>query len=365
MFGIGSTANGLYARTNVNGSITEVLIPGSWLGAPHRYRIEWTASQILYHIDGSLVHTANVAISQTMRPVISDFQAGGSSVSVDWLHMSPYSSTCSLTSRVLDAGESVIWDTMSWSSDVPTDTSLSLSYRFGNTPTPDGSWSAFVSVGSSPTNLGVSSRYIQYKADLANTNDTRTPVLQDVSFTSHVGTDTTPPTITGRSPTQNATDVPPDTNVTATFSEPMNAATINNSTFTLRADGATSDIAATVTYNAASMTATLNPNSDLAFSTLYHVTVSGSVRDLANNPLGSNQTWSFTTAAAPPLSVTDTTVAATKTMNQIWRSRSILFASPLRNLGCFRSWLALVECQSGDALPAASMQLAIASRAED
>ena len=58
-----------------------------------------------------------------------------------------------------------------------------------------------------------------------------------------------------------------------------------------------------------SMTATLNPNSDLAYSTLYHVTVAGSVADLAGNPLGSDATWSFTTGAAPLPVLSDTTAA--------------------------------------------------------
>ena len=60
MFGTGDTSDTLYARTNnVNGTTTDTLLAGSWLGSPHRYRIEWTASQVLFYIDGSLVHTAN------------------------------------------------------------------------------------------------------------------------------------------------------------------------------------------------------------------------------------------------------------------------------------------------------------------
>ena len=219
--------------------------------------------------------------------------------------MSPYSSPCSLTSQVFDAGESVVWDTMSWTSEVPADTSLNLSYRIGNTPTPDGSWSGFVPVGSSPVSLGGSSRYIQYKADLATTDTTRTPILQDVSITSHPGTDTTPPTITDRSPASGATGIARATNVTVTFSEPMNPATITAATFTLRASGAGSDIPATVSY--VNGVATLDPDSNLQWGTQYQVTVSATVADLAGNPLGSNEPWSFTTTDQG--SLTDTSVA--------------------------------------------------------
>ena len=77
----------------------------------------------------------------------------------------------------------------------------------------------------------------------------------------------------------------------------MDATSLNNTTFTLVAHGAGSPIPAAITYDAASRTATLNPTADLAYSTLYHVTVSGSVRDISINPLGSDDTWSFTTAA--------------------------------------------------------------------
>ena len=79
----------------------------------------------------------------------------------------------------------MIWDTMSWTRAVPTGTSLVLSYRIGNTSTPDGNWSAFILVDSSPAVLGGNSRYLQYKADLASTDAGLTPVLQDVSFTNH------------------------------------------------------------------------------------------------------------------------------------------------------------------------------------
>ena len=63
-------------------------------------------------------------------------------------------------------------------------------------------------------------------------------------------------------------------------------ASINDTTFSLQADGASSNMVATVTYDALSMTATLNPNTDLDYDTLYHVTVSGSVTDLSNNSIG-------------------------------------------------------------------------------
>ena len=246
-----------------------------------------------------------------MRPVISDYQVGGASVSVDWLRMGPpFASPCTFTSRVFDAGATVNWGTISWDGITPTGTSLALSYRTGNTPTPNGSWTGFTTAASSGAVLSVSSRYIQYQADLSASDTSLTPVLPDVTIT-HTGAiqDTTPPTITDRTPAPSAPDVAPGTDVTVTFDEAMSSASISGSTFSLRAEGAGSDVAATVSYDPASMTATLNPTSNLAYATLYHVAVSGSVTDVAGNQLGGDATWSFTTSAAPLPTLSDTTTA--------------------------------------------------------
>ena len=95
----------------------------------------------------------------------------------------------------------------------------------------------------------------------------------DVVFTTSAGSDTTPPTVTGRSPASGASGVAPTTPVTATFSEAMNAATVTGTTFQLL-NGST-PVSATVSYNAANNTATLTPSNPLAASTLYTATVKG------------------------------------------------------------------------------------------
>jgi hypothetical protein len=77
----------------------------------------------------------------------------------------------------------------------------------------------------------------------------------------------------------------------------MDPTTINSSTFQLF-DPSNTVVPATVTYDSNSLTATLVPNSALAFSATYTAVVSGGssgVKDLSGNPMGSNVTWSFTT----------------------------------------------------------------------
>lgn len=89
-------------------------------------------------------------------------------------------------------------------------------------------------------------------------------------------------------------------NITATFSDAMNASTINSSTFTLM-KGTTAapgeSIPGEVTY--ADKVATFNPASDLLVNTKYTATITTGAMDPGGNALAANKTWSFTTAAGP------------------------------------------------------------------
>jgi len=107
-------------------------------------------------------------------------------------------------------------------------------------------------------------------------------------------TDTTLPTVSLTSPVDLATGVAVNADLTATFSEAMNASTITAVTFTLM-QGIT-PVSGAVTY--AGAMATLNPTSNLAASTVYTATITTGVKDLANNALAVNKTWSFTTIAS-------------------------------------------------------------------
>jgi Domain of unknown function (DUF4082)/Bacterial Ig-like domain/Bacterial Ig domain len=121
----------------------------------------------------------------------------------------------------------------------------------------------------------------------------------DVVFTPDTATDTTLPTVTAITPSNDATGVSTSTTVSATFSEAMDAATINTNTFELR-NANNALVAATVSYNSANNTATLTPNAALTTNTTYTATVKGGtngVKDQASNALAQNNTWSFTTSA--------------------------------------------------------------------
>ena len=89
--------------------------------------------------------------------------------------------------------------------------------------------------------------------------------------------------------------------MTATFSEPMTASTINTTTVVLL-DPSSNPVPASIAYNATTSTATLTPTLELSAFTTYSATIRGGstgVMDFNGNALVSDYTWSFTTGAAP------------------------------------------------------------------
>jgi len=113
------------------------------------------------------------------------------------------------------------------------------------------------------------------------------------------GPDVTPPTVVGRVPAPNQTNVATGSAVSVTFSEPMNASTVS---FGVR-NGTGTVVAGSSSYNAQTNTATWSPAQAFSTSTTYTVTVpggAGGAKDVAGNPLAANDVWSFTTVAPTP-----------------------------------------------------------------
>ena len=112
------------------------------------------------------------------------------------------------------------------------------------------------------------------------------------SFTVTAAADTTPPTVTSRTPDNNATGVAVNTTVTATFNEPIAPATVTAASFTL-----SGGVTGTVSLNPAGTIATFTPSASLANSTTYTATLTTAITDVAGNALAANHVWSFTTGA--------------------------------------------------------------------
>jgi methionine-rich copper-binding protein CopC len=104
--------------------------------------------------------------------------------------------------------------------------------------------------------------------------------------------DTTPPTLTARTPAPGATGVPVGASVTATFSEAVQENTI---TVELR-DPTNALVSGVKSYDVGTRTVTFTPGAALAPSTTYTATVSGA-KDTAGNTMAA-VSWSFTTGGA-------------------------------------------------------------------
>jgi N-acetylneuraminic acid mutarotase len=113
--------------------------------------------------------------------------------------------------------------------------------------------------------------------------------------------DTTAPTVTAVAPQEDATNVAASTNVSGTFSEPVDPVTVSSATFTVVKEGTTSPVTATVTYLTGSNTARYDPNENLEPGATYTAKLKGGpsgVMDVAGNPLAADKAWSFTVIAA-------------------------------------------------------------------
>ena len=112
--------------------------------------------------------------------------------------------------------------------------------------------------------------------------------------------DTIPPSVTEMTPAAGQSGVDFGTKIHVAFNEAMSASTINANTIVLR-NSSNNLVAAKVSYDASSFTATLTPSGFLARSTTYTVIVksgAGGVTDATGNPWANDLSWSFTTVGA-------------------------------------------------------------------
>jgi hypothetical protein len=120
--------------------------------------------------------------------------------------------------------------------------------------------------------------------------------------------DTTPPTVVATTPLAGELNVQVTTAITATFSEPMDASTLNNAT--VRLDNSTGSITGAVTYDSVTRTVTFDPEHDLEYNETHTATITAGVRDLAGNYLSSAVAWNFTTAGPTSTTVSIADVIA-------------------------------------------------------
>lgn len=152
------------------------------------------------------------------------------------------------------------------------------------------------------------------------------------------GAVSTAPTVTTTDPAAGAIGVAVNANVRATFSKAVKG--VNATTFTLKNTTTNDPVSATVSYNATTRVATLNPAADLAAGVQYTATLTGgttAIRDSANTPLTPNpMAWSFTTASGSTDTVRPTVTARSPAANATRVSRTAnvtaAFSEPVQNV---------------------------------
>ena len=114
--------------------------------------------------------------------------------------------------------------------------------------------------------------------------------------------DANPPMVVSTFPVNSSINIAVAANITATFSEAMDPASISSTTMTLY-QGVT-PFAGIITYD--SLTATLNPAGNLTGNTVYTVTITTAVRNLSGSNIVTNYVWTFTTGDVIPPTVVST-----------------------------------------------------------
>ena len=114
-------------------------------------------------------------------------------------------------------------------------------------------------------------------------------------------TDVTPPQVQGRNPSAGSIGLPLHAAITVSFNEPMKTTSINDSTFRI-SGGVRGTVTATATR------ATFQPNWPLRPNTVYTVTLTSGIQDVAGNAL-TPTSWTFTTETDPRHRIHRKTVA--------------------------------------------------------
>jgi hypothetical protein len=150
------------------------------------------------------------------------------------------------------------------------------------------------------SNLNPGSTYVATISGVKSANGT--PLAADYQWSFSTGT-LVAPTVILTDPVNNATGVPVNKVVTATFSTAMDPLTINNSTFIMRQGN--NAVAGTVTYSGTQ--AIFTPAANFLAGALYTATIKTGAKNLAGTALANDYVWSFTTvgAVAPTVISTD------------------------------------------------------------
>ena len=169
--------DGVYARMNSGESVR---LSTTTLGAPHVYRIDWTASGFAFYVDGALATTIAREVTSNMVVIVSDAIPGGGTLAVDWVRVTPYISPCTFESRILYAGFQADWLDLTWSGVAPAGSVVSILTRSGNTATPDTNWTDWAPLNGTAI-PSAEARYLQYQLILSTSDPQVSAVVESVT----------------------------------------------------------------------------------------------------------------------------------------------------------------------------------------
>jgi len=243
-----------------------------------RYRLTTAGDMTLLSVDireggGSSLHLILTAVPDTTAPTVAGTSPANLAVSI------PADATISATfTELLDPA-------------TLTAASFTLNGNGGpvaGTVSSQGSTVTFTPSAPLVQGTTYSARIAANVEDLAGN-----PMAADHTWTfTTIEPDLIPPTIQYTIPPNGAGAISTGVSLAVMFSEAMAPATVTNVAFTLK-NGAT-PVPGTVALIGENQ-AVFTPNSDLSPNTTYTATVSGTVRDLAGNPIASNYAWTFST----------------------------------------------------------------------
>ena len=138
----------------------------------------------------------------------------------------------------------------------------------------------------------------------------------------YVGTVGLCPVVVSTNPNSNATLVPLNQVISATFNEKMDPASFSQASFAINGTALKASIPGIVSYNATDSTMSFTPTGRLALHTSYECIVKATVKDLRGNFLQTDYRWVFSTGPVvdPIVTLTDpinnaTNVATNKIIN--------------------------------------------------
>ena len=109
--------------------------------------------------------------------------------------------------------------------------------------------------------------------------------------------DTTGPSVTATSPKDGATNASPGAELTATFSEALDPATVVAETFVVVVEATGQVVNGKVSYDPATRKARLRPEKALLPLAAYRATITAGVKDRVGNAMPEDHVWSFQTTA--------------------------------------------------------------------